>query len=234
MPKTKPNEKNMHAGHRLRVLKSYSQIDLDTLSPHQVLELILFYIFPRGDVNPLAHRLLKKFSTVKNVLDARPDELATVYGVNKRSAQMIAGFVRIFDYYTASKLSRKQVLDSTENIIEYCKELLSFSSNVTMFAIALDAKHQVFAKREIKADSTNVVSLDTRLVFQFANETNAAYILLCHSHPDGSCEPSQNDVLGNEIVKGIITSMGVKFVDHLIVGVDGVFSMENRMKIKEE
>ena len=66
MAKERPDEKNMHAGHRMRVIESYSRIDLDALSPHQVLEYILFYVFPRGDVNPLAHRLLDKckmFST---------------------------------------------------------------------------------------------------------------------------------------------------------------------------
>ena len=59
------------AGLRARMLDTYSKIDLADLSPQQVMEFILFYIFPRGDVSNLADRLLEQYGTVQNVLDKR-------------------------------------------------------------------------------------------------------------------------------------------------------------------
>lgn len=232
MAKVKPNDKNMHAGHRSRVIESYSRIDLDALSPHQVLEFILFYIFPRGDVNPLAHRLLDKFGTVQNVLNATPTQLCEVYGINKRSAQMLAGFVNIFDFYTASKLSRKRLLATADDVFDYCEELLRLNSNESMFGIALDAGRHVIAVRQIGESGKDLVALDTHEVFDFANMSHAANIIFCHSHPNDSCAPSENDILGNKIIKDIIICMGIGFVDHIIIGDDGIYSMENDKMLK--
>lgn len=232
MPKVLPEEKNMHAGHRTRVLNSYAQIELSALSPHQVLEFILFYVFPRGDVNPLAHRLLSRFGTIQNVLDASPTDLAKVYGINRKSALMISGFTKIFDYYISSKLSRKRALATPNDVFDYCEELLRFKPRETMFAIALDAKRQIIAKREMGETARDLVAVDTHEIFDFANESKAANIIFCHSHPDGHCDPSQNDILGNDIIKTIVSCMGVGFVDHIIIGDDGIYSMENNKKLR--
>ena len=71
MPKAKKfdiDEKTMHDGHRKRLTATVHKVGLDGLSDVQALEYILFYIFPRGDVNPLAHRLLSRFNNVPTVL----------------------------------------------------------------------------------------------------------------------------------------------------------------------
>jgi len=44
----------MHDGHRGRLLQTVNKAGLQDLSDIQKLEFILFYIIPRGDVNPLA------------------------------------------------------------------------------------------------------------------------------------------------------------------------------------
>ena len=232
MTKEKPNEKNMHAGHRARVLNSYSRIDLDALSPHQVLEFILFYVFPRGDVNPLAHRLLDKFGTVQNVLDATPNDLAKVYGISKHSAQMIAGFSKIFNYYTRTKLAKKFSFKTYDELYDYCEELLRLHSNEVMFAIALDASSRLISKRMLGKGGVDLVSVDTHELCDYINETRAAYILFVHSHPGGYCTPTENDVEGNKILVSVLEYMNAKFVDHLIVGDDGIFSINENRKVR--
>ena len=55
------DEAHMHAGHRNRLLNTIYAVGIENVSDVQAMEFILFYIFPRGDVNPLAHRLLYEF-----------------------------------------------------------------------------------------------------------------------------------------------------------------------------
>ncbi len=232
MAKEKPDEKNMHAGHRARVLNSYSKIELDALSPHQVMEFILFYVFPRGDVNPLAHRLLDKYGSVQNVLDANPNELAKIYGINQRSAQMITGFTKIFNYYTGSKLSKKYFFASREDIYDYCEDLLRFYTEEVFFIIATDASFHVTSLRLLGKGNNRAVAIDTRKVCDFINETKAANIVLTHSHPGGFAKPTENDISGTEIVKRVVEFMHCNFIDHIIVGADGIFSIEKDKKVR--
>lgn len=55
-----------HAKHRERMRTRFLEHGLDNFADHEVLELLLFYAVPRGDVNPLAHRLLDEFGSLAN------------------------------------------------------------------------------------------------------------------------------------------------------------------------
>ena len=74
-------EKNIHAGHRERLSNLVAKAGIENVSDVQALEFVLTYIFPRGDVNPLAHRLLDKFGTFADVLDADPIELESAKSI---------------------------------------------------------------------------------------------------------------------------------------------------------
>ena len=58
----------MHEGHRDRVRKRFREEGLDHFSDVQALELLLFYVIPRGDTNPIAHELLSHFGSISQVL----------------------------------------------------------------------------------------------------------------------------------------------------------------------
>lgn len=73
----------MHEGHRARMRERFRENGLEGFAPHEVLELLLFYARARGDVNPLAHRLLDHFGSLKGVLEARPEQLMAVEGVGE-------------------------------------------------------------------------------------------------------------------------------------------------------
>ena len=43
---------DIHSGHRKRMRQRYLSQGLEGFSDHEVLELLLYYAIPRGDVNP--------------------------------------------------------------------------------------------------------------------------------------------------------------------------------------
>ena len=49
-----------HIGHRERVKTEFLTRGIEGWPDHRVLELLLFYALPRGDVNPLAHELIDR------------------------------------------------------------------------------------------------------------------------------------------------------------------------------
>ena len=79
-----------HDGHRMRLLNLAINAGIDSMSDIQVVEFMLTYIVPRGDVNPLAHRLLDTYGTLTNIIDASPTDLMTIKGINDRSAKKIS------------------------------------------------------------------------------------------------------------------------------------------------
>ena len=61
-----------HSGHRQRVKTEFLARGVEGWSDHRILELLLFYAIPQGDVNELAHRLVDHFGSLAGVLDALP------------------------------------------------------------------------------------------------------------------------------------------------------------------
>jgi DNA repair protein RadC len=60
---------NVHIGHRQRLKNRFKEEGLDNFDDHQVLELLLFHAIPRGDTNPIAHHLIKRFGSLSAVLE---------------------------------------------------------------------------------------------------------------------------------------------------------------------
>lgn len=61
-------KETIHQGHRQRLTNLVDNAGLENLSDVQAVEYLLTFVFPRGDVNPLAHRLLNHFGNIANIL----------------------------------------------------------------------------------------------------------------------------------------------------------------------
>ena len=232
MPNNIDEQKDANVGHRARIIDTYSKLDLCDLSPQQVLEYILFYVFPRGDVSVLANRLLEQYGSVQNVLDANVHSLQAVHGINERSARLITGFIRIFDYYMNSKMARKEKLDNWESIYDVCESLVRFQNKEHLFVIGLDPMFRVLGHRKLSHGSGSQVFLNSEPVIDFINEMKPAYVVLTHNHPGGMCKPSVQDIEGNETIKHMAKVMHAKFIDHVIVGSDGSSSIGYDRKVR--
>ena len=82
-------EGTLHAGHRERLRSRFLENGLDTMENHVALELLLFYSIPRGDTNPIAHRLIEKFGSLSAALDAPYEELLETEGIGPSSALLL-------------------------------------------------------------------------------------------------------------------------------------------------
>lgn len=83
---------NLHKGHRKRVKEKFHKSGLSVFEEHEVLELILFYAVPQRDTNELAHKLIRKFGSVRNVLEAPYELLMQEDGIG----ESIALFLNLF------------------------------------------------------------------------------------------------------------------------------------------
>lgn len=226
--KIETDEKNMHAGHRQRLLEGVVRGGIESLSAIQTMELILTYIYPRGDVNPLAHRLLDRFGTIAGVLEANPLDLQSVKGVGERAAHAITLLPEIFQAYVTSALSKREQLGTNNSICDYCEDMLRLRKYEELHIVALDINFRLLYDRCLAKGSLNMVGIRQSEIAKFVTSFEPKFIFMVHNHPHGSAVASKQDIEGNDVIKNVVTSLGVSFIDHLIVGCDGVYSIEKR------
>lgn len=104
-------------------------------------------------------------------------------------------------------------------------ETFSFLMHETkeMFITAhLDGKNRIICMDLVSIGSLNQSIVHPREVFKTACLSNAAAVILIHQHPTGDPTPSSEDISITRRLKEAGEIMGIKVLDHIIVG-DGEY-----------
>jgi len=226
-------KKCIHDGHRDRLLNTVIQGGLDNLSEIQITEYMLFYILPRGDVNPLAHRLNDRFGNIANIIDASESELMEIDGIGERAAKKIMGLNELFNKVNDYRANRNYSFQTLENVADYFEELLRFATTETFYIIALDHSYNFLNKKKVESVSSGSVGITPLSVASFLSSTKAGAVIIAHNHPSGYCTPSKADVESTSKLKSLIESLGSRFLDHIIVGTNGIYSVTNDLIIRQ-
>ena len=215
----------MHEGHRQRMRERFRLEGLDNFAPHEVLELILFYARARGDVNPLAHRLLDTFGSLKGVLEATVDQLCAVDGVGQETATLLSLMVPVFRRYALCLCEEKTTLSHFSDAEEYCRALLTGMRKERFYIISLSAQMRVLGHRLVSEGTLTEVPAYPRLIVETALNHNAHSVVLCHNHPAGEALPSRTDIDVTYSLDKMLASLGIMLLEHVVVGDGGTYSM---------
>lgn len=215
----------MHDGHRRRLRERFRREGIEHFQPHEVLELLLFYARARGDVNPLAHRLLDVFGSLKGVLEAPVDQLCAVEGVGEESATLISLMVPMFRRYALCLCEESQRLTLYSDVQDYCRALLTGLRKERFYVISISAQMKVLGQRIVAEGSLSEVPAYPRLVAESVLNHNAYGVVLCHNHPGGEARPSMGDVDVTRELESMLSKLGIALMDHIIVADGATYSM---------
>ena len=111
------NNDNIHKGHRQRMRREMIEQDnIDKMSEHRLLEVLLFYGIPRRDTNTIAHELLNKFGSVTAVLEADIEELKSVKGMTENAATLIKTIMPLARRYQDDKFKAGSVFENIDEL----------------------------------------------------------------------------------------------------------------------
>ena len=231
---TKDKKKNLHIGHRQRLLNQIHNFGLDNMTEVQVLEFVLTFFIPRKDTNDIAHLLLDEFGSIKKVLDASPEELMKIDGIGERTAKLLTLLPDVFFYYKESGLKNKKVfLKNLNATVEFLQSVFEGKTHEEFYILFLNAKQELIKFEKITTGSQNEVSISCQDIVNKASKYKPNYIILAHNHPEGTPIPSANDIkTTNKIVKMLYYHQ-LMILDHIIIGVDDYYSFSQHNMISE-
>ena len=216
---------SVHDGHRGRMKRRFLEHGLDSFDDHNVLELLLFYAVPRGDVNPLAHELVTKFGSLAAVFDAPPDELMKVPGIGESTALLIKLIPQMSRRYMISRTSSDNILNSTEKAGNYLSQFFYGEQDEVVYMACLDAKCKVINCKLIFRGSVNSANISVRKLVENALLYNATSVIIAHNHTSGIALPSREDLSTTRKVAEALRSVDINLHDHIIVADDDYVSL---------
>lgn len=206
----------VHSGHRQRMRERFLSGGLEGFSDHEVLELILFYAIPRRDVNELAHRLVETFGSFKGVLDADFEDLCKIEGIGENAATLIKIFADSFRRYALSD-EDVYVYDKIAKVGEYAVKLFIGVSVEKLYALLFDNKMKLLDTVMVAEGAVNSIRVSTRAICEKALKKNASSVILVHNHPNGTPDPSDEDVRYSSFLRDFLANFDITLIDHIIV-----------------
>lgn len=222
---------SVHDGHRERVKKKFLENGLDSFHEHEVLELLLFFALPRGDTNPIAHRLINTFGSLSAVLDAPYEELLKVSGVGQNAAAMICMMPQLCRRYRCD-LEKEPRINSTEKAGRFLVPQFIGRRNETVIMVCVDNQCRVLSCQVLFEGSVNSTHVHVRKIIEAALKYNACGVVIAHNHPGGIPLPSREDILTTGKIRSALEAVDIELIDHIIVAGEDFTSLSDSKMIK--
>lgn len=216
----------MHEGHRKRMRERIKSGGLEGLQDHEILEWMLFHTVPRGDVNPLAHRLIDAFGSLSGVLEADAERLMGIQGVGESTALFLSNYLGVYKRYKQSRHHKKVLrFSDMDTVVEHIRDRMLEHKGEYLFALLLDDRLHILCCQAISEGTRGAVGVDVRKLATLCLNRNASFLVLAHNHPSDILLPSYNDVQTTIALRTSMGALGIHLLDHLIIGKDEYVSM---------
>ena len=221
-PEQKQDERAQALRLRERLLSEHS---LEHFDDTEILSTVLSYASGTRDTAGLVTRLLDSFGSLKAVLEARPEQLLKVQGMNRTRASLISLMIPMARVWQRCASETPSRIGNSREAEDFCKSLLIGERLENFFVIALNAKCSVLGARRISTGSLSEVSAYPRLVMETVLDYNAHSVFFCHNHPGGTCAPSAQDIASTLQLQRLLGGVGIMVLDHMIIAGANAYSM---------
>ena len=123
----------------------------------------------------------------------------------------------------SSFLYQTRTISSPKDAYEMIKDQLQDLDREQFIIACLNTKNEPTNITVVSVGSLNKAIVHPREVFKTAILSNAASIMAFHNHPSGDTTPSQQDLQLTNRLYEAGELLGIKLLDHLIIG-DGSFT----------
>lgn len=209
---------SIHSGHRKRVRDRFLSHGCRLSGQyyeHQVLEMLLFYTNARGDVNPLAHKLIDRFGSLYNVLNADISELAR-FGLSENTI-MLLKLANAIPAYAEEQMYRQDSFSNLDSIMRFCFKLLGNCAEERVCVICLGAGNRLLHYELLDEGSPDKTSFPRRRITEIALRYHAVNLVIAHNHPSKTCVPSSDDIESTQELYQLLRDLDINLVEHIIV-----------------
>ena len=211
-------DKPDYLGHRARVIDKFMTYGAEVFADYEFLELVLMCALPRIDVKPLAKKLLAQFGSLNGVLSADPKDLMAIKGIKNHTVLFLKVMLATCQRVTTEKVKEGPILKDWTNLMAYCQMIYANETVEKMHILFLNQGLRLIHSEMHQKGTVDHIPVYPREILKRALDLNAMAVVMMHNHPSGDANPSKADIEATREVKRLLETVGIQFIDHLIIG----------------
>ncbi|SEJ68599.1 MULTISPECIES: DNA repair protein RadC [unclassified Pseudomonas] len=173
----------------------------------------------------LARHLLNQFGSLRSLLEANLTAFSKELGLGPAKYAQLQAVMEMARRNMGEDLKRDSVLENPSQVRRYLKALLRHEPHEVFGCLFLDSKNRVQAFEVLFHGTINMAHVHARQVVKRALAHNCAALILCHNHPSGVRDASEDDIELTRHLKQALALVDVLVLDHLIIGDGDPLSM---------
>ena len=195
------------------------------LSNEELVSLLLRTGVPGESALDRARGLLAAHGGLAGLSGMGPAELLHERGVGPTRACAIAAALEIARRLPAETLGGRDLFHTPDLVKEFLRRSQADDAQERTGALFLNARNRLLRNEpEIYRGTLDRAVVEPREILRRALLTKAAGVILYHNHPSGDPTPSREDREFTRRLAAAAESVGVRLLDHVVVGRDGCVS----------
>ena len=217
-----------YKGHRKRLKDRFIASPFRTLDDYEVLEMLLFSVYPRRDTKSVAKELLRKYKSLQALIlqDHRSLDESNLPEGTKFQIKLIQDLLSRLVIEKNSEF-KVHILNNWSAVLHYLKIDLGYCEREYFKILFLNTKNFLIAEEDFDSGTVNRAIVFPREIVKSALKHNAAAVILVHNHPSGDCSPSANDIRTTKLIRTALETVEVSLHDHIIIANDKYYSLRN-------
>ena len=198
------------------------------LSNVELLAILLRTGIKDKTVLELAQQVLVESGGIKGLNQITSEQLIGIKGIGPNKATAILATVELSKRMTQAKTIKSTKIASPQDCVSFLMPQMRHLCQEHFKVIFLDTKNQVTGQKDIFIGSLNRAIVHPREVFCEAIKRSSAAIICVHNHPSGDPTPSEQDINLTQRLVEVGELVGIKLLDHLIIGEDCYISLKEK------
>lgn len=209
-------------------------VGVENLSQEELLAIILRSGTKNISVKELSLEVLKLINEIYNVDNLTLSLLMTIKGMGETKAMSILAALELGKRVYLKSDCKIEKITNGEDIYHLFHYLYKLEKQENLIVLLLDTKMQIINHKTIFKGSINMSVASPLEIFQFAILNNASNIIVIHNHPSGDPTPSNYDVSFTKQIIKCGDILGIKVIDHIIIGNNKYYTFRNNEVIEVE
>lgn len=186
----------------------------DALTDCELIALVLRNGTAGKSALDLAAELLAEYGSAQTLACARPEELATRTGVGPaKAAALVAAF-----QLSHRSIRRDPVrVRTAEDVATIARAELAIARRERLIVIICDAGNRVQRVATVTEGALDRSVVPVREILNAVLRHDGRAFAIAHNHSGGTAEPSVADIRTTDLVKAAATTVGVRFLGHVVV-----------------
>lgn len=201
---------------------------VEYLSNEDLLAILLKTGTKENSVKVLANNILKQLDDINNLKDINLEKLVKIKGIGKAKACELLAAIELGKRLNKKIDNLNQIkIYSSNSIYEYYQDKLKDKLQEYFYCVYLDTKNHIIKDKLLFIGTINESLIHPREIFKEAYLLSASSIICVHNHPSGNVNPSNNDIIMTKQLIEVGKILGIKVLDHIIIGKDNYYSFND-------